>query len=844
MRGYFSKYKKNNFLDTHIQAQTIDKLYNSLVRINFTENGYKFKETGFLIKFKIKNNFKYFLMTYYHIFNEKYVNKKMVITLYYGKLNEEKKLEIILDRNERNIKYFDNPFDVTLIEIIEKDNIKKDNFLEPDLNYKNGYLYYNNKSYYIVSYNHNNINEKEIKVSSGKITKILNEPEFEYSSDIDCRNLGSSIILSVNLLVVGIHKQRNITKSINYGTFFGYIIDNIEKDELNYKKIKLIKEEKNKEEIINEKYSRKKIEDKYYNNEDLLKNIKSKYVMIIVLSNLNEKIKLDIVKYNKRIQNIININLSNYMFFSGRYIEYETKKKGKEYNGYNNYLIYEGGICKGKRNGKGKEYNKYCELIYEGEYLNGKRNGKGKEYYSNGKLLFEGEYLNGNRSKGKEYDIKGNISYDLNNLNGLIKKYYYNGKIEFEGEYLNGKKKGKGKEYNDDGHLIFEGEYLNGERNGKGKEYYDFELIYEGEYLNGKRHGKGKEYDNRKLIFEGEYLNGNRWKGKGYKREKNISYILENGKGYIKEYDSYHKLTMEGEYLDGKRNGKWKKYDSDNNIIFEGEYVNGKMNGEIKIFYNGGQLELEGEYLNDEKNGFIKEYYYETGKLKFEGLYLNGKKNGKGKKYNYKGELEFDGEYLNDNKLKGKGYINNKIEYEGEYLFNKKWNGKGYDNKGKIIYTLNKGNGKVKEYHDGVLNFDGEYLNGKRNGKGKQYFWNKKIEFDGEYLNGKKKKGKEYDHDGHLIFEGEYFNGEKWNGKEKKYHFDDKIIYEGEYLNGKIYGKEYHCISGKVEFEGEFLNGKKWNGKLTLYEQPLGIKIFCTGKYVNGIQVLDRKFNK
>ena len=199
---------------------------------------------------------------------------------------------------------------------------------------------------------------------------------------------------------------------------------------------------------------------------------------------------------------------------------------------------------------------------------------------------------------------------------------------------------------------------------------------------------------------------------------------------------------------------------------------------------------------------------------------------------------------MNDNKLKGKGYINNKIEYEGEYLFNKKWNGKGYDNKGKIIYTLNKGNGKVKEYHDGVLNFDGEYLNGKRNGKGKQYFWNKKIEFDGEYLNGKKKKGKEYDHDGHLIFEGEYFNGEKWNGKEKKYHFDDKIIYEGEYLNGKIYGKEYHCISGKVEFEGEFLNGKKWNGKLTLYEQPLGIKIFCTGKYVNGIQVLDRKFNK
>ena len=38
------------------------------------------------------------------------------------------------------------------------------------------------------------------------------------------------------------------------------------------------------------------------------------------------------------------------------------------------------------------------------------------------------------------------------------------------------------------------------------------------------------------------------------------------------------------------------------------------------------------------------------------------------------------------------------------------------------IYELIKGTGKIKEYNDnGKLIFEGEYLNGERNGKGKIY---------------------------------------------------------------------------------------------------------------------------
>ena len=238
----------------------------------------------------------------------------------------------------------------------------------------------------------------------------------------------------------------------------------------------------------------------------MFKRIKSQYFMKLLFYNIKERNKLKLIKYNKNLQKIFEVNLIKYKILSGRYIIYEKNNKGKEYNSYNDILLFEGEYLNGKRNGKGKEYNDYGEIIFEGEYLNGKKwNGKGKEYDDYGYLIFEGEYLNGKRNgKGEEYNDYG----------------------YFEGEYINGKewngrgydwdknciyelKEGKGliKEYNDYGEIIFVGEYLNGERNGKLKEYdnFDFYLKFEGEFLNGKRNGNGKEYyGNDKLKFEGE----------------------------------------------------------------------------------------------------------------------------------------------------------------------------------------------------------------------------------------------------------------------------------------------------------------------------------------------------
>ena len=154
------------------------------------------------------------------------------------------------------------------------------------------------------------------------------------------------------------------------------------------------------------------------------------------------------------------------------------------------------------------------------------------------------------------------------------------------------------------------------------------------------------------------------------------------------------------------------------------------------------------------------------------------------------------------------------MEFEGEYLFDKKFNGKAYDFEGNLLCELINGTGKIKEYTDfGQIIFEGEYLNGKKNGKGKEYRNNGKLLFEGEYLNGQRKKGKEYGDEWiryKIKYEGEFMNGIP-NGKGKEYDAASRLMNEGEFVNGKLNGKriKYHYSTGKIEYEGEFANGKK-----------------------------------
>ena len=289
-----------------------------------------------------------------------------------------------------------------------------------------------------------------------------------------------------------------------------------------------------------------------------LKVIKSRYIMKEVLLFLPKRPKLKMIIHNKELQNLLLVDINDYKKASGKY-----------------RII--------KKNGEGEEYiidstelksNYYKKRIFSGNYKNGKRDGKGKEYYDNGELKFEGEYLNGERNgKGTEYYNMEEIIFNKRKFK--FNYIYFNKILKFEGEYLNGKRNGNGKEYNCEGELEFEGKYLNGKRwngkgynknrnesfelqNGKGnnKEYdFNTKLLFEGDFLNGEWNGNVKEYfifkNKFQLYFEGEYLNGKRWKGNGYNKNNQMIFKIQNGKGYIREYNFNDAIIFEGKYLNG-----------------------------------------------------------------------------------------------------------------------------------------------------------------------------------------------------------------------------------------------------------------------------------------------------
>ena len=233
--------------------------------------------------------------------------------------------------------------------------------------------------------------------------------------------------------------------------------------------------------------------------------------------------------------------------------------------------------------------------------------------------------------------------------------------------------------------------------NGKGKSEYKIGTIYEGEFINGEKVGKGKEYyaNGNKLKFEGEYLNDQRYKGKRYDKNgnltfegeyRNLEYSIKKFKGMKTKYSFNNQLKFEGELLYFKQHGKCKEYEGEN-LSFDGEYFYGKKHGLGKEYnYNNGKIRFMGEYLFDRIwKGKQFKYDYDTKELKSEYEILYGKENGKCVKY-YKG---------------------GKIRFEGEYLNGKKWNGKGFTPKGKLLYEIKNFIGTISEKYD----FNGNLIN-------------------------------------------------------------------------------------------------------------------------------------
>ena len=59
----------------------------------------------------------------------------------------------------------------------------------------------------------------------------------------------------------------------------------------------------------------------------MLENIKSIYFIQKIFSYLDVHTKLGLIKYNKTLQNNLDISITNYKHFEGKYLIYEKKLK-------------------------------------------------------------------------------------------------------------------------------------------------------------------------------------------------------------------------------------------------------------------------------------------------------------------------------------------------------------------------------------------------------------------------------------------------------------------------------------------------------------------------------------
>jgi len=185
-----------------------------------------------------------------------------------------------------------------------------------------------------------------------------------------------------------------------------------------------------------------------------------------------------------------------------------------------------------------------------------------------------------------------------------------------------------------------------------------------------------------------------------------------------------------------------------------------------------------------------KEYLNEDNILIFEGHYKNLKRNGQGKEI----------------------YKNGNIQFEGEYKEGKRWNGKTYNFAGIEEFEIINGTGNIREYNIyGIKIYEGDIVNGVKEGFGQEFFEGK-LEYEGIFVNGKRDvEGTEYYPSGKIEYQGGYKFGSR-HGNGKEYELDENLKYEGNYVNGfwNGNGKEYNC--GMLAFSGIFKSGKRWDG--------------------------------
>ena len=457
-----AKYFSKPFIEYPPNVSKI--LSNLICRISIETQGKEIIGSGFILGFLIDlENFDC-LMTTAHVISNESINNNNILHLIF---EESKQIDIKLDRNKRYNKSFtDKELDITVVELLDEDNVRKNFFLEPELDIPINEKLINNEidiPQYIIE-------EKKLMNAEG-IIKNISKYELSYSANTVKGSSGNPIFLKNSNKVIGIHKSR-LKNQKNFGNLISPVIDLIKED---------IRKKRNNGKYTNGKYIYD--DGKYYIGE-FQNNTPNGYG----------------IKYNKNGNILYEGSFINGKFEgNGKYI----REDGTIYIGQ-----WKNGLC----NGKGTMYYPNGNIKYEGDWVDNKYEGYGKQIWKNGEYYI-GQFKNGlSNGKGTEYYPNGNIIYEGDWFNGKSEgygKFFWKDGYYYIGQFKNDKRNGKGIMYFPNGDIEYEGDWVNDKYEGNGKYFLEDGNCYIGHFRDGKMNGKGiMYYPNGKIMREGNWING------------------------------------------------------------------------------------------------------------------------------------------------------------------------------------------------------------------------------------------------------------------------------------------------------------------------------------------------
>ena len=159
--------------------------------------------------------------------------------------------EILID--ESRLVYINHDYDISIIQLKEKDNLDKISFFEIDeqIFENNSRDKFRNKEIYLLHYPKG----QKINYSSGFIKQIIEDKdEINHSCNTDIGSSGGPIINTKNFKVIGIHKGASNKGNYNIGTFLQKTLEDFkEKNNKGCMENKNSKREVNKENTYNKK---------------------------------------------------------------------------------------------------------------------------------------------------------------------------------------------------------------------------------------------------------------------------------------------------------------------------------------------------------------------------------------------------------------------------------------------------------------------------------------------------------------------------------------------------------------------------------------------------------------